>query len=207
MLTVRNRTNALNFLSIALLMAGLLFLISCTSEESESENTQAPQEQNTTAQFTGQNLRDASLQGRTDQVRQMVEQGVDVNASDDGERTALMLASFNGHTEIAELLLNEGARVDDRNAEGRTPLIFAASGPFPDTVELLLEKGADSDAIDQVDEWSALMFAAAEGNKKVVQVLLDHGADQSLTDKDGESALDFARNNDHTEVAELLETP
>ncbi|SHF49481.1 Ankyrin repeat [Fodinibius roseus] len=179
---------------------------SCGNGENQSDSNQEPRQQETAAQFTDQDLRNAALQGQLSDVRQMVEQGVDVNASGEGGRTPLMLASFNGHTDIVQLLLEEGARIDDRNADGRTPLIFAASGPFPNTVALLLEQGADPDATDGVDGWSALMFAAAEGNANVVQVLLEQGADPSLTDKDEETALDFARNNNHTEVVELLKT-
>lgn len=208
MLTPRRYTYSTYFVIIGVLMTGFLFLISCGNEQNqaESESNQAPRQQETAAQFTAQDLRDAALQGQMSDVRQMVEQGVDVNASDEGGRTPLMLASFNGHTEIVQLMLEEGARIDDRNAEGRTPLIFAASGPFPNTVDLLLERGADPDATDEVDGWSALMFAAAEGNANVVQILMEHGADPTITDKDEETALDFARNNNHTEVVELLKT-
>lgn len=129
-----------------------------------------------------------------------------MNAADQAGRTALMLASYNGHTEIARFLLEQGASISDQNAEGRTPLIFAASGPFPETVELLLNQGADPDIRDQGEGWTALMFAAAGGHREVVQTLLNHGADASLKDKDGETAIDFARNNNHMEVFNLLES-
>lgn len=151
-------------------------------------------------------LREAALEGQMEIVRKAVGQGVDVNAADEAGRTALMLASYNGHTPTVRYLLDEGARLSARNAEGRTPLIFAASGPFPETVKLLLERKADPDIRDSVENWSALMFAAAGGHAEVVQTLLDYGANASLQDKDGDTALDFARNNSHTEVVKLLES-
>src|SRR5690625_2674125 len=171
MLILRNHSTVLPCLAAGFLMTVLLVLTSCNNEESQPPEKNIPsQEQKEASQFTAQHLRDASLQGQTDRVGQMIKQGVDLNASDEGGRTALMLASFNGHTKTVRLLLDEGARIDDRNAEGRTALIFAASGPFPDAVEQLLGHGADPNAVDGVDGWSALMFAAAEGNKNVVQV-------------------------------------
>lgn len=43
-----------------------------------------------------------------------------------------------------------------------------------------------------------------DGEEHLVLVLLDYGADSTLKDKDGETALDFARNNGHEEVVQLL---
>lgn len=209
MITVRKCTFAFPVWVAGLLIIGMVFLNSCNNEkgQQESGNVQNLQEQNETSQYTAQHLRDACLKGQVNEVNKMIEQGIDVNASDEGGRTPLMLASFNGHSEVARILLDKGARVGDQNAEGRTPLIFAASGPFPETVELLLEQGADPNTADEVDGWTALMFAAAEGNEEVVQILLAHDADPSISDKDGESALDFAENNGHTEIVQLLESP
>jgi ankyrin repeat protein len=39
----------------------------------------------------------------------------------------------------------------------------------------------------------------------IVQYLLDRGADRTLTDSDGKSALDFARENGHQAVVDLLQ--
>ena len=48
------------------------------------------------------------------------------------------------------------------------------------------------------------MFAAAEGQIDVVKKLLAHGAKTSLTDKDGDTASDFAAQKGHTEIVQLL---
>ena len=116
-----------------------------------------------------------------------------------------MFASYNGHTEVIGFLIEEGAVIEKQNSEGRTPLMFASSGPFPETVELLLQNGASPDIKDSVEGWTALMYAAAEGNREVIEVLLDYDADVSLQDADGETALDFARNNGHSGAVSLLE--
>jgi ankyrin repeat protein len=158
-----------------------------------------------TPEWTAQDLLNASLQGQMKIVRQATDQGIDVNAANKMGNTPLMLAAYNGHDEVARFLLEQGARIGARNAEGRTPLMFAATGPFPDTVELLLQWKADPNATDRVEGWSPLMFAAAEGNLDVVQALLSHGADASLQDREGETALVFAKNNNHADVVEVLQ--
>ena len=174
--------------------------------ESETPRGAAPSDREPSPQtLTLNQMMGAALEGSLNTVQQAVEQGLDVNGTDQAGRTPLMMASYNGHTQVVRYLLDQGADVHASNAEGRTPLIFAASGPFPETVELLLESDADPNLTDDGEQWTALMFAAAGGHTEVVQVLLDHGADPSLQDEDGETALDFARSNNHTEVVKLLE--
>lgn len=150
-------------------------------------------------------LRQAAFNGEEEVIDIGIRQNTPLDEADGMGRTALMLAAFNGHSAIVEQLLDEGADIKKRDSQGRTPLIFAASGPYPEVVKLLLEKEADPNAVDNEEGWSSLMFAAAEGNVKVVEILLDYGADVSLKDKDGETAVEFARNNNHEQVVKLLE--
>jgi len=49
-----------------------------------------------------------------------------------------------------------------------------------------------------------LVIAAGEGHAGVVKILLEKGADKSLRDKWG-TALEFAQENGHQEIAALLE--
>jgi len=188
---------------------GILFATGC---ELESRNKAASTQQSpaqgkfeirdTTSDVS---LIDAALDGNTKQVHLALDGGADVNAAKDEDRTALMMAAFNGHGKIVELLLDSGARVDSRDVLGRTALMYSASGPYPETVRILLEHGADPNISDKSEHFTALMFAAAEGQAEVVRTLLSHGASYETTDDDGETALDFARNNGHTEVVQLLE--
>lgn len=139
-------------------------------------------------------------------VRNLLEQGVEVNTLDENNRSALMYASFEGYTEIMESLISNGADPDLRDINGRTALIFAASGPFPAAVHLLLEKGADVNVQDRDEHYTALMYAAAEGQLENVKLLIEYGADPTVNDVDGDNALVFARNNNHHEVVDFLET-
>lgn len=193
--------------AIILLTAFLLFL-SCgkNSPKTETMNEETTSsEVQSSPQLTSDDLRVASLNGDLDTVREALEQGVDLNETDPVGRTALMFASYNGHTEIVRLLGEQGGLIDETDSEGRTPLMFAASGPFSETVEYLLTEGADPDVTDNVEKWTPLMYAAAEGNREVIELLLEHGADVSLADKDGEKAVDFAIQNDHSNVVSILE--
>ncbi|TWU25710.1 ankyrin repeat domain-containing protein [Bythopirellula polymerisocia] len=147
---------------------------------------------------------DAAMDGNIDFVRQAIKDGVDVNAVDDQQRSALMLAAFNGHTSIIKLLLDQGALLDHQDALGRTALMFAATGDNLATVKLLLDSGADVNAVDKGEGFTSLMHAAAEGQLEVVRLLLEHKANPAIRDVDGDSALDFAKRNGHSQVVELL---
>lgn len=151
-------------------------------------------------------LMEAALQGDLGEVERLVSEGTAVDAIDSEHRTPMMFAAFNGHTPVVSFLLEKGAAVDAKDINGRTALLYASSGPFGETVKLLLTKGAEVDLQGKLEGFTALMTAAAEGQLDVVQHLLDHGADRGLEDKDGDTALNFARQNGHTQVAALLES-
>lgn len=149
-------------------------------------------------------LLQAALDGNRQLIESAVENGFDVESTDNEMHTLLMMAAYNGHSEIVELLLDKGASVDHRDIMDRTALMYASTGPFNETVTLLLDAGADPNLVDGDEHFTPLMFAAAEGQAEVVRTLLDHGAKKSMTDVDGESAYDFALNNGHPEVAKLV---
>jgi hypothetical protein len=146
----------------------------------------------------------AALDGKMERVQQAIEAGVDVNALDEQQRTALLLASFNGHASVVKLLLEQDALLGHRDAMGCTALMFAATGANAETVELLLDAGAEINAVDTGEGFTALMHAAAEGQVKVVQILLKYNADPAIRDLDGDTARDFATQNGHSEVVKLL---
>lgn len=170
------------------------------NKQNESDST--PNSKQVAIEFSA--FLDAALDGDMNTVRQAIEGGMDVNKSDDQQRTALMLAAFNGHTPIVKLLLDEDADLGHRDAMGRTPLMFAATADNGETVRLLIDAGAEVNRADTNEGFTALMHAAAEGQLKVVQILLKHRADPAIQDVDGDTAFDFATRNGHTEIVKEL---
>lgn len=79
----------------------------------------------------------ASIYGRTDLVRLLLDKGADPNLASTGQRTALMGAAMNGHMEIVRLLLNFGADVERRNLQGESALELARAGGYEDVCALL----------------------------------------------------------------------
>ena len=89
-------------------------------------------------------LRDAAQHGRLADIQSLLERQADIEGTDGGGWTALILASVGGHYDIVALLLERNANVNAVTNSNWTPLHSAASRSNYACVELLLEHGADT---------------------------------------------------------------
>ncbi len=81
---------------------------------------------------------EAVKDGDHNEVKKIIEAGIDVNAEDKNGWTALMFASQEGHTDIARLLLKNGADVTAQNNEWGTAMVFALENGHFEIVALIL---------------------------------------------------------------------
>ncbi len=133
--------------------------------------------------------------GDKQKVKDVLENGVDVDNKIDGEISAiyddtpLTLAISKGHTEIVKLLLEYGADADYRTSEYYdTPLMLAARKGRTEIVKLLLEYGADINESKLLNSGkSALIVAADYGFTDIVEILLENGADPDVLDAEKSS--------------------
>lgn len=158
-------------------------------------------------------LRAASLNGRDDIARLLLEAGAPIDGVQDDEgpleaSTPLIDAIRSGSLDLAERLVAAGAAVDarrDAGAEGRiTPLLHLVGSsipmnpdgtfPIPEILELvrcLARAGADLGAADASGH-SALIWAARRGDPRLVEALLDLGADPEQRDSEDNTARTHA---------------
>lgn len=119
---------------------------------------------------------DAVMRGDTAKVRQLIRQGLDVNASQADGMSALHWAAQRGDAASAQMLVYAGARVDALTRNGNyTPLHLAAREGRGAVVQVLLANGADPLAATSTGGATALHFAAGHGDSLSVQALLDKG--------------------------------
>jgi ankyrin repeat protein len=83
-------------------------------------------------------LLSAATRRDTQQVKQLISDGADVNAQSQYGDTALILAAANGRKEICCLLLANRAHVNARNRYGDTALILAAATGRKEIWKLLI---------------------------------------------------------------------
>jgi ankyrin repeat protein len=121
--------------------------------------------------------------------------------------TALHLAAYFGHGDAAALLIEKGAdlhaRSRNRMLPSVQPLHSACAGRQNGVARILLDRGADPDATTN-GGWTAMHYAAASGNVELAEELLTRGADPSPMADDRSRPIDFAIEQKHREIVELL---
>lgn len=150
-------------------------------------------------------LADAVMEGDRVAVRELLDQGVEVNAPQGDGSTALHWAAYRDDAELVALLLDAGADIGATTRLGElTPLFMAAKNGNAEIVRLLLEAGASATATN-TNGTSPLMLAAASGDVPTIAVLLEHGADVNARDTtNGQTALMFASALGRVEAVEHL---
>ena len=114
----------------------------------------------------------ASMNGRIEIVRLLLDKGIDPNMVDKYDKTALHFASISGNTGIVKLLLDRGTDLDIVDNYG-TALMWASMYGHIDIVELLLAKGSDPNIVNKHGK-TALMIAIISGSTGIVKLINDH---------------------------------
>lgn len=112
----------------------------------------------------------AAKAGRLKQVRALIAEGADINASNRTGRTVLMSAVYYGNRGIVKELLIEGADVNAADAQGRTALMMAVVNNDTEIVDLLISAGADVSLQDK-NKKTAASLAENIKNKKLAKLL------------------------------------
>ena len=106
--------------------------------------------------------------GQWEKAGTLLDQGADINATDDGS-TALLVAVQAGHGEVARLLIERGAELNRRELDEW--LIDAAEKGHFELVKVLLSHGADVWAQDYYCRGRALDVAVDEGHDEIAAIL------------------------------------
>ena len=145
----------------------------------------------------------AARTGNNQRIVELLNKGVDIDAKNNDEWTALMIASRRSNDtsslDTVKLLLDRGADINSKDNDGWTALILASrrsnDGSSLETVKLLLDHKADVN-IQNNNGITALMFAAGESNHNssldTVKLLLDHKANVNIQDNIGMTALMYS---------------
>jgi len=147
---------------------------------------------------------EAARSGTAQQVRALIAQKVNVNATEPDGSTALHWAAHRGDAALVDLLLRAGAKARALNAYGVAPLMLAVESGNPAVVSRLLRAGGDPNLASTGGE-TPLMTAARLGNAGVVEALLEHGAVVNAAESTrGQTALMWAAAEGHADVIRVL---
>lgn len=133
-------------------------------------------------------------------VKDLIEQGLIIDAKNIYGETPLMIASYENCSPVIEALLRAGADPNIVLKGHETPLEFAVKQKQPLIVQLLLTFDADPNLNNP-------LLSAVVGkniNINIVKMLLDAGADPNSQDAGGQTALHNAAYYNHPEAVRLL---
>jgi len=167
------------------------------------------------ADFVSKTLGDSVIK---DELKALLDSGLDVNATDRHGRTALHLAAILGQTELARYLLSRGADINARNIPGHTPLMLAVGSydfklpgggyaPLGDfwSAPPCGEGGGSRPAMYETS-WPT-WYSIAEDRRPLILALLSAGADLTAADRQGLTAFDHAAAGGLTGFERLLRVP
>ncbi len=172
-------------------LLAVLLIASAAFAQEEAEETAEPTQD--------EKLIEAIQDGGTRDVRRLLQDGANANATTEMGMPALAYATFHGNEDIAKALIEAGADVNGKDKIGVTALMFAALNGSADQIQALLEAGADISAKDSTD-WTALMKAVAANKAEATKALVEAGADVNAKNKLGRSATEMAEFNGNEEV-------
>lgn len=106
-----------------------------------------------------------------DTVRELLNNGVDINAQDEQGRTAIMIATYANDAEMVKVLIDEGADVDIQDDMLNNPFLYAGAEGYMDVLKLIIAAGADPKITNRYGG-VALIPASEHGYVEVVEELL-----------------------------------
>lgn len=144
----------------------------------------------------------ACARGDLKKVERLVDCGVDVNAADDSQMTALHYAAMHAREEVIKSLISRGAEVTTADLKGGfTAMHWVAINAGPQygstdhqdkSLTALARAGCKVNATD-FNFATPLHIAAQKGNKGCVQTLMRLGADPAKVDITGRNSIEVAK--------------
>lgn len=155
-------------------------------------------------------LRDAAWENDVPRARRLIRRGADVNAKDDTEQSAYLIATSEGYLDLLRLTLRNGARVNDKDSWNGTGLIRAAERGHGLVVGELLRAGIARDHINRIG-YQAIHEAVWLGEDTAsyattVRVLAAGGVQLSRRSPSaGLTPLEMARQRGYDRLESILE--
>jgi len=115
----------------------------------------------------------AAANGETDKVLTLLQDGININATDQFGRTAVLAATYNNQVETVKALIQHGADINIRDNNLENVLLHAGASGYLEIVKLAIVAGADTKLTNRFGG-VAIIPASERGYVEVVRELLNH---------------------------------
>lgn len=166
----------------------------------------------TTTTFTTDDLIAANIARDWQQVKNIIQSGVDVNFESRYGWTTLHHATQFDHDDLVKFLIDAGADVNAKDRDGWTPADVAVRDYAPNSLNVLLNAGADVNAKNK-DGFTLLHILVADTDpdtqkyydqEEILDILLMHGADINAKDNNGRTPLHYGVINNNVAALSAL---
>lgn len=147
--------------TVLILMAMMTTVASCYSTPTENSNTEIMNEKD---------ILNAVKNNDIQAVRKALENGADVNTTNNSRRSLLLIATNKTNIEMAKLLVKYGADVNQQADNLDSPFLYAGASGQTELVQLFLNHGARFDVFNRYNG-SALIPACERGHIETVKLL------------------------------------
>ncbi|WP_249315854.1 ankyrin repeat domain-containing protein [Bacillus sp. FJAT-49711] len=110
--------------------------------------------------------------GDTENVLKLLEDGANINATDDLGRTAVLAATYNNNVDTVKALIQKGADINIRDNKLNNVILYAGAEGLLEIVKLAIDAGADTKLTNRFGG-TALIPASERGHVEVVNELLN----------------------------------
>ncbi len=150
----------------------------------------------------GSLLHIASVHGRRKNVKELINNGVDINAKDKAGHHALILAAVYGHTDVVEELLSSKSQVDLIDKDGRSTLLLSCQYGKLICLKTLLQSASSSHMSGQIISY--IKAIKEKRNKEIDGNMIDAIIYQSKLYKNAQDALSTVTLNEYLEAPENI---
>ncbi|HJZ81795.1 MAG TPA: ankyrin repeat domain-containing protein [Pyrinomonadaceae bacterium] len=130
--------------------------------------------------------------------------GMNVNAKDANDDTALTAAADRGDVSMVNVLIKGGADINAKGRNNWTALLLALRGDRNEVADALLNQSQLEREAETPDGMTALMLAVWHQRPDAVRRLLQLGADPNHQDKDGDAGLHGAASFGNATILGML---
>ncbi|MET0617616.1 MAG: ankyrin repeat domain-containing protein [Luteibacter sp.] len=148
----------------------------------------------------------ASILERLHRAGDPVDGAFGLSATSAGRIKPMTMAVRNGDLEVVRTLLDLGVSVNGSAADPWSPLEMAVHNNNVALARLFIERGTDVNAIGKAGYTPLLLAASIDfGDTEMMELLLEAGARVDIRNPAGRTALDLARDYQHTRFVPILE--